>query len=171
MSFVSTSIAHGCDKQVLEEIPKSPHRSIAIKIKVVSYVQVVWMNGLPHWSVLSPVLFNVYMNDQPIHNKTHSFIHADDLRITTQHSTFEKTETILTEALHNLSENYKKNHLRANLDKTQTWDFHLKNREASRKFNITFDNKHLEHISNAVFRGVTLDRTLSYKKHIHKLKC
>ena len=91
--------------------------------------------------------------------------------ITTQRSTFEPTETILTEALHNLGEYYERNHLRANPDKTQTSAFHIKNREANRKLNITWYNKHLEHITNLVYLGVTLDRTLSYKEHIHKLKC
>ena len=32
-------------------------------------------------SVLSPVLFNVYTNEQPVHNETRSFIYADDLCI------------------------------------------------------------------------------------------
>ena len=66
-----------------------------------------------------------------------------------------------------LGEYYGRNHLRATPDKTQTCAFHLKKREASRKLNITWYNKHLEHIC----LGVTLDRTLSYKEHIHKLKC
>ena len=56
-----------------------------------------------------------------------------------------------------------------NPDKTQTCAFHINNREASRKLNITWDNKHLEHIPYPVYLGVTLDRTLSYKEHIHKL--
>ena len=114
-------------------------------------------------------VFNVYKNEQHVHNETHSY--DDDLCIATQRSTFEQTETIVTEALHNLGEYYERNHLRANPDKTQTCAIHLKNREASRKLNITWYNKHLEHIPNPVYLGVILDRTLSYKEPIHKLKC
>ena len=93
-------------------------------------------NGLPQGSILSPVL--------------------------PQHSTFEQTETILAEALHNLGAYYARNHLRATPDKTQICAFHLKNQEASRKLNITWYNKHLEHITNPVYMGVTLDRTLRF---------
>ena len=75
--------------------------------------------------------------------------------IVTKRITFEQTETILTEALQNLGEYYERNQLRANPDKTQTCAY----------------NKHLEHILNPVYMGVTLDRTLSYKEHIHKPKC
>ena len=39
------------------------------------------------------------------------------------------------------------------------------------KLNITWYNKHLEYITKPVYLGVTLDRTLSYKEHIQKLKC
>ena len=88
-------------------------------------------NSLPQGSVLSPVLFNVHTNDQPVHTETRMFIYAADLCIATQRSTFEQTETILTEALQNLDEYYEKNHLRANPDKTQTCAFHLKNRAGS----------------------------------------
>ena len=41
-------------------------------------------NGLPQGSVLAPLLFNVYTNDQSIHPGTRSFVYADDVAVTTQ---------------------------------------------------------------------------------------
>ena len=49
-------------------------------------------NGIPQGNVLSPILFNIYTNDQPIHDGTRSFIYADDLCITAQYPTFTEVE-------------------------------------------------------------------------------
>ena len=102
--------------------------------------------GLPQRSVLAPLLFNVYTNDQPIHLGTRSFVYADDLAVTTQSTAFAPIEETLTSAaLDGLSEYYATYQLRANPPKTQVSLFHLMNRECVKQLNISWNGVKLTH--------------------------
>ena len=127
-------------------------------------------NSLPQGSVLAPLLFNVYTNDQPIHSGTRSFVYADDLAVTTQSTDFALIEETLTSALDGLSEYYTTNQIRANPTKMQVSLFHLRNHESGKQLNISWNGVNLTHCNLPVYLGVTLDRTLSYKAHIEKTK-
>lgn len=48
--------------------------------------------------------------------------------------------------------------------------FHLRNRGADLELRILFDGVGLRHEFDTVYLGMTLDRTLTYGKHIEKLK-
>ncbi len=54
----------------------------------------VWRlkNSLPQGSLLTPLLFNIYTNDQPKSAETHSFIYADNLGIGAQDTNIKVVE-------------------------------------------------------------------------------
>jgi len=119
--------------------------------------------------VLAPLHYNIYTNDQPLALQTKSFTYADDLCVTSQKPTFSVVETSLTNALNGLHQCYAGNSLKSNPAKTQVLSFHLKNREANRPLNIMWNGQKLEKC-NPQYLGVTLDHSLTFRKHIQNCK-
>lgn len=127
-------------------------------------------NGLAQGSVLAPILFNIYTNDQPAPEDTKHFVYADDLGITAQGRTFEEVEARLESALNAMSAYYELNSLKPNPSKTQVCAFHLHTRLANRKLKVAWNGETLEHTNKPVYLGVTLDRSLTYKHHCEKTR-
>ena len=124
-----------------------------------------YRNDLPQGSVLFSIRLNIYTNDQLTHRETHNFIYTDDMRVTTQHPSFKQTEDTIGDAMGQPTQYYRNNSLRANPEKTQVTAFHIRYKEAERT-RCKLEWNGLENTVHPKHLGVTLDRTLSYKKHI-----
>lgn len=127
-------------------------------------------NGLPQGSVLAPLLFNIYTNDQPLLPNTKHFLYADDLALAAQTPTFEDAEQHLSAALESLDKYYSDNGLRPNPSKTQSCAFHLRNHSAYRTLKLSWCGIDILHCPKPKYLGITLDRSLTYRTHCQNTK-
>ena len=127
-------------------------------------------NGVPQGSTLAPTLFKIYISDIP---KTTSkqYGYADDLALLVAHHTWEKVEETLNHDMQSLSEYLSRWRLELTTAKTTTTAFHLNNRDTHRQFDVVVNGARLPNNNNPVYLGVTLDRSLTYKKHLESLQC
>ena len=121
-------------------------------------------NGLPQGSVLAPSFFNVYMSDLPP-TESLKFGYADDWTLATQSKTFSHLESTLSRDIGHLDEYFDYWKLCLNAKKTVATCFHLNNKQAARKLKVTLAGEVLVHDFAPKYLGVTLDQSLTYRKH------
>ena len=85
-------------------------------------------------------------------------------------SCHQQVENTLDSGLNELGAYYKENHLRPNPAKTQQTAFPLKNLQADRKLNVTWNGTKLDHTHSPVYLGITLDCSLTYRNHCLKTR-
>ena len=117
--------------------------------------------------MLSPTLFNLYINDLPS-TTSRKFIYADDICCGAQARTFSELEKILNADMVIIAEYCRKWRLQPSITKTVASVFHLHNVSAHQELNIVLNGQRLRHDPHPVYLGVTLDRTLTFHDHLKK---
>jgi len=98
------------------------------------------INGLPQDSVLSPCLFNVYINDLPA-TSSRKFIYADDIILLGR--SFTEVEQTLSDDLEKLSGYFHRRRLLPSSTKTVSAVFHLHNAKADQELNVLINNQRI----------------------------
>lgn len=141
------------------------NRSFAVKInwKTVSQPKPI-PAGVPQGSILSPFLFNLFINDIPRNNNTKLALFADDTALIA--TSFQKTQAnkYLQSHINELEYYYDKWKIKVNAEKTKL--IHLSKKKDTPKNPITFYNNQIATDKTIKYLGVTLDQKLTFQQHI-----
>lgn len=119
--------------------------------------------GVPQGSVLSPLLFNIYINDAPTHPSTELALYADDTAILANSYSLNKLLTDLQQHTKLLAAHFIKWRMSLNTSKTETVIFTRKYLVPARP-SILVNNVRVSAASSCKYLGVILDRGL----HFHR---
>ena len=127
-------------------------------------------NGVPQGSTLAPTLFNIYISDIP-QTTSKQYGYVDDLALLAAHHNWEKVEEILNQDMQSLSE-YTWAAGVWNWTSLRIYDsFPPKlNRDTHRQRDVVVNCAPLPNNKNPVYLDVTLDRALTYRKHLESLQ-
>ena len=126
-------------------------------------------NGVPQGSVLAPLLFNVYTYDLPALVSS-KYAYADDLAIMHSAGDWSSLERTLSQDMATLSAYLQRWRLKLSETKTVSTAFHLNNREAKRELKINIGRHCVPFCPEPTYLGVTLDRALTYRRHLQSLR-
>jgi len=122
-------------------------------------------NGVPQGSVLAPLLFNIYTSDLRA-TISRKYAYADDLAIMHVDRDWLAVEGMLSKDMATLGEYLQTWKLKLSTTKTVSAVFHLNNKEAKRELKVNFNNETLPFCSEPKYLGETLDRSLTYRRHL-----
>lgn len=130
--------------------------------------------GVPQGAVLSPLLFNLFVNDIPRYPNCHLALFADDIAIYTSHELSAPIINNLNNYVNNLVTYFNKWNLMINTDKCES--IYFTRCRAVRKLpssNIVIQGINLIWKNEVRYLGFTLDKSLTSKSHINKVieKC
>lgn len=127
-----------------------------------------WRNieaGVPQGSLLSPILFNIYMSDLPTPDHVQLAAYADDVMVFATNRSPKLIRNRLNTALEIISNWYQKWKIKINSTKTKAILFN-KNIRNPTIGPIFIENQPIQWTESAKYLGITMDRKLLFRDHI-----
>jgi hypothetical protein len=127
-------------------------------------------HGIPQGSVLSPLLFLLYINDLPIavtHNAI-AILFTDDTRLLITSQNVHEFQNKFNTSFQQISKWFQVNSLSLKLSKAFFIQFSNKSPNYF-DINITHENNYIPKVNDMKFLGLNINHTLSWKTHIDNI--
>ena len=140
------------------------NRRSYVQLNSVVSSECVITTGLPQGSIISPILFLLFINDMPkFSDKFNTTLFADDTTLTMSNSNFTNLVGNCNNELNNLVTWTKMNKLCINVGKTELLIISNRTKE---DLSIHLDNNELTCVKTCKFLGIHLDDKLSFENHV-----
>jgi len=121
--------------------------------------------GVPEAFVLAPLLFDIYISDLPT-TVSKNYASPDDLAIMHADREWKAVEGVLTKEMATVGEYLQTRKQKLSTTKMVSTAFHLNNKEPKREIKVNFNNESMPFCSETKCLGVTLERSLTYRRQL-----